>query len=146
VGNAGNREFPYHSSNGSVEPFEYEQPSYELSRTTWPAGYGLLHVANDTTMTWRQYNARTGAVIDAHVFRRAARPRPQPPPPPGPPPPSPPPPPPPPPPPVPTPAGQRWECHANRSDGTLLKTRHLKDELWANVTRCACPWLWLLRG
>eukprot|EP01049_Picozoa_sp_SAG25_P010609 SAG25_NODE_1177_length_3688_cov_2.738646_3_plen_107_part_01 len=92
MGNAGNREFPYHSSNGSVEPFEYEQPSYELSRTTWPAGYGLLHVANDTTMTWRQYNARTGAVIDAHVFRRAARPRPQPPPPPGPPPPSPPPP------------------------------------------------------
>ena len=69
VGNAGDREFPYHTPNGSVMPFKYPQPAWEHFRSTSPAGFGLLHV-NATTMTWRQHNARTDAVIDEHVYHR----------------------------------------------------------------------------
>ena len=69
VGNAGDREFPYHTPNGSVMPFEYPQPAWEHFRSPSPAGFGLLEV-NATTMTWRQHNARTDAVIDEHVYHR----------------------------------------------------------------------------
>ena len=31
VGNAGNREFPYHNKDGSIEAFQSPQPSYEES-------------------------------------------------------------------------------------------------------------------
>lgn len=69
VGNAGDREFPYHTKNGTIMPFAYPQPPWEHFRATSPAGFGLLHV-NASTMLWRQYNARTDAVIDEHVYRR----------------------------------------------------------------------------
>lgn len=69
VGNAGDREFPYHTKNGTIMPFAYPQPSWEHFRATSPAGFGLLEV-NASTMVWRQYNARTDAVIDEHVYRR----------------------------------------------------------------------------
>ena len=66
---SGDREFPYHAKNGSVAPFAYPQPSWEHFRATSPAGFGLLEV-NESAMVWRQYNARTDAVIDEHVYRR----------------------------------------------------------------------------
>jgi hypothetical protein len=70
VGNAGNREFPYHNKDGSVEAFQYVQPAFEEFRSTSPAGFGLLTVHNDSVMTWRQLNARTGETIDEHIYHR----------------------------------------------------------------------------
>ena len=70
VGNAGNREFPYRNKDGTIEAFQYPQPSYERFRSTDPAGFGLLTVHNTSVMTWGQLNARTGEVIDAHVYHR----------------------------------------------------------------------------
>lgn len=70
VGNAGNREFPYHNKDGTIEAFQYPQPSYESFRSTDPAGFGLLTVHNTSVMTWAQLNARTGEVIDGHVYHR----------------------------------------------------------------------------
>jgi hypothetical protein len=68
VGNAGDREFPY-MKNGTVMPFQYPQPTWEHFRATSPAGFGLLEV-NESTMVWRQYNARTDEVIDEHTYTR----------------------------------------------------------------------------
>lgn len=70
VGNAGNREFPYHEKNGSLAPFAYPLPSYERFRSPYPAGFGFLTVHNSSVMTWQQFNARTGAVLDEHTYIR----------------------------------------------------------------------------
>ena len=70
VGNAGNREFPYHNKDGSIEAFQSPQPSYEEFRSTSPAGFGLLSAPNRSVLSWRQFNARTGEPIDAHVYHR----------------------------------------------------------------------------
>ena len=70
VGNAGNREFPYHAHNGSVLPFAFPQPAYEEFRSASPAGFGFLTVHNGSVMTWQQFNARTGGVLDEHVYHR----------------------------------------------------------------------------
>jgi hypothetical protein len=79
VGNAGNIEFPYgnhtlqkltHYKNSSIEAFQSPQPSWEHFRSKFPSGFGLLDVHNRSVMVWRQINARTGATIDSHVFRR----------------------------------------------------------------------------
>eukprot|EP00040_Diaphanoeca_grandis_P024909 m.137597 g.137597 ORF g.137597 m.137597 type:complete len:482 (-) comp29929_c0_seq1:35-1480(-) len=70
VGNAGNREFPYKNTNGTVAGFAYPQPSYEQFRSAFPSGYGLLTVYNATTMAWQQMNAITGQPIDVHVYSR----------------------------------------------------------------------------
>ena len=72
VGNAGNREFPYRYSNGTIEKFLYPQPSYERFRSTSPAGFGLLDV-NETAMQWRQLNAKSGTVIDQHLYTRCLK-------------------------------------------------------------------------
>jgi hypothetical protein len=52
-----------------VMPFQYPQPTWEHFRATSPAGFGLLEV-NESTMVWRQYNARTDEVIDEHTYTR----------------------------------------------------------------------------
>lgn len=70
VGNAGNREFPYHNGDGSVEAFLFPQPSYEMFRSISPAGFGLSTVHNGSAMSWTQLNSRTGDVIDAHIYNR----------------------------------------------------------------------------
>ena len=51
-------------------PFAYPQPSYEEFRSTSPAGFGFLTVHNRSVMTWQQLNAKTGAVLDTHVYHR----------------------------------------------------------------------------
>lgn len=71
VGNAGNREFPYHDKAGNIVKFAYPQPTWEHFRSTSPAGFGLLDVPNASTIVWRQFNARTGGVIDSHVYHRS---------------------------------------------------------------------------
>jgi len=53
-----------------VEAFQYVQPAFEEFRSTSPAGFGLLTVHNDSVMTWRQLNARTGETIDEHIYHR----------------------------------------------------------------------------
>ena len=70
VGNAGNREFPYHTQNGTVKPFASPQPPYEEFRSAFPSGFGFLTVHNRSVLTWQQFNARTGSVLDEHVYRR----------------------------------------------------------------------------
>lgn len=42
---------------------------FESFRSTSPAGFGLLAV-NETTMVWEQFNAKTGAALDSHVYHR----------------------------------------------------------------------------
>jgi hypothetical protein len=69
VGNAGDREFPYH--NGSeVEGFAYPMPEFESARSAFPSGLGVLSVPNASTMVWQQLIARNGTVLDSHVFRK----------------------------------------------------------------------------
>ena len=43
--------------------------NFESFRSTSPAGFGLLAV-NETTMVWEQFNAKTGAALDSHVYHR----------------------------------------------------------------------------
>ena len=49
--------------------FAYPMPDYEDMREGAPSGFGMLSVPNASTMVWKQYNAKTGAVIDEHLYR-----------------------------------------------------------------------------
>ena len=56
--------------NGIIEGFAFPMPAFERARSASPAGFGLLDIPIATTMVWRQLNARTGLVIDEHVYSR----------------------------------------------------------------------------
>ena len=49
--------------------FAYPMPDFEDMREGAPSGFGMLSVPNASTMVWKQFNAKTGAVIDEHVYQ-----------------------------------------------------------------------------